>query len=186
MNLYFCRMKLISRFIFWITGWKLVTDYPLMKKMVMVAAPHTSNWDFLYARAAFYLMDVPLKFTIKKELFFFPLGPILKAFGGIPIDRSTKSGMVSKMVELFDKYDEICILVTPEGTRSRAVEWKRGFYHIAEGANVPIILGYLDYKTKTAGIGPTIHPSGNIDKDMEEIIAFYRTKTAKYPEDGVF
>lgn len=151
----------------------------------MIAAPHTSNWDFIYARAAFFLMDIPLKFTVKKELFFFPLGFILKSLGGIPIDRSTKTGMVSKMADLFEQYDEICILVTPEGTRSKATKWKKGFYHIAESANVPILLGYLDYAKKEAGIGPTVVPQGDMEKDIEDIKSFYRGITAKYPEKGV-
>lgn len=171
--------------IFWISGWKIVGEIPTMKKMVMVAAPHTSNWDFVYARAAFYLMDIPLRFTIKKELFFFPLGPILKAFGGIPIDRSAKSGMVGRMIELYKNWDHLCIMVTPEGTRSHAKEWKKGFYHVADGAGVPILLGYLDYGKKEAGIGPAIYPSGDVDKDMEQIKDFYKTITPKYPEKGV-
>lgn len=178
-------MKMLSRFIFWVTSWKLVSDHPGMKKMVMIAAPHTSNWDFLYARSAFYLMNVPMRFTVKKELFFFPLGAILKAFGGLPIDRSTKAGMVSRMIELYNNRDELCILVTPEGTRSYAKEWKRGFYYVAEGAGVPICLGYLDYAKKEAGVGKVVYPSGDIEKDMEEIMAFYRNITAKYPEKGV-
>ncbi|MAY83623.1 MAG: glycerol acyltransferase [Flavobacteriales bacterium] len=153
--------------------------------MVMIAAPHTSNWDFMYARAAFYLMGIPLRFTIKKELFFFPLGPILRAFGGIAIDRSKSGGMVGHMIELYEERDELFILVTPEGTRSYAREWKKGFYHVAEGAGVPICCGYLDYAKKIAGIGPTIHPSGDYEKDLEIIQDFYRGVTAKYPEQGV-
>lgn len=178
-------MKILSRFIFWITGWKLVSEPPNLDKLVMIAAPHTSNWDFLYARAAFYILDIPLRYTIKKELFFFPLGILLKAVGGIPIDRSTKSGMVGLMTDLFQKHDKLCILVTPEGSRSKAKEWKRGFYYTAEGAGVPIALGYLDYAKKEAGVGPIIFPSGDIEKDMAEIISFYKGITAKYPEKGV-
>lgn len=131
-------------------------------------------------------MDIPLKYTIKKELFFFPLGFILKSLGGIPIDRSVKTGMVSKMVALFDEYEEICILVTPEGSRSRAKEWKKGFYHIAEGANVPILAGYLDYAKKEAGIGPIIYPKGDMEGDILKFMTFYSKITPKYPEKGVF
>ena len=152
----------------------------------MIAAPHTSNWDFVYARAAFYLMGIPLRFTIKKELYSFSLlGPILRAFGGIAIDRSKSGGMVGHMIELYEDRDELCILVTPEGTRSKAREWKKGFYHVAEGAGVPISCGFLDYKKKVAGIGPTIHPTGDYEKDLEKIKSFYRGITAKYPEKGV-
>ena len=151
----------------------------------MIAAPHTSNWDFVYARAAFYLMGIPLRFTIKKELFFFPLGPILSAFGGIAIDRSKKGGMVGHMIELYKDRKELFILVTPEGTRSKAKNWKKGFYHVALGAGVPISCGYLDYAKKEAGIGPTVLPTGDYEKDLEIIQRFYRGVTAKYPEQGV-
>lgn len=178
-------MKLIAKLIFFLTSWKVIGNAPKEKKFVMVAAPHTSNWDFLYARAAFYIMGVPLKYTIKKELFFFPLGWILRVLGGIPIDRSQKSNMVKNMTVLFDQYDELAILVTPEGTRSYSKEWKKGFYYVAQGAKVPISLGYLDYAKKHAGIGPLIHPSGNYDDDLETIQSFYKKITAKYPEKGV-
>lgn len=178
-------MKLIAKLIFFLTSWKVIGTVPKEKKFVMVAAPHTSNWDFLYARAAFYIMGVPLKYTIKKELFFFPLGWILRVLGGIPIDRSQKSNMVKNMTALFDQYDELAILVTPEGTRSYSKEWKKGFYYVAQGAKVPICLGYLDYAKKHAGIGPLIHPSGNYDDDLETIQSFYKKITAKYPEKGV-
>lgn len=185
LKIYLCLVKFLARFIFWITGWKLVAEPPPYKKMVMVAAPHTSNWDFLYARTAFFLMDIPLKYTIKRELFFFPLGPILKALGGLPIDRSKKGGMVSSMIKLFEERDELFVLVTPEGSRSKAREWKKGFYYVAEGAGVPICCGYLDYARKEAGIGPVIQPSGDIEKDLETIKDFYRGITPKYPEKGV-
>lgn len=151
----------------------------------MIAAPHTSNWDLLYARAAFYIMNIPVRYTIKKELFFFPLGSFLKALGGIPIDRKIKTNMVDKMIDLYTQYDELCILITPEGTRSYSNEWKKGFYHIANGANIPISLGYLDYAKKHAGVGPLIVPTGDYQKDLEVIQDFYRGITAKYPEKGV-
>lgn len=186
--MYICSMKVLSKFIFWISGWKVVGGVGEIKKvhqLMMIAAPHTSNWDLLYARAAFYLMDIPVKYTIKKELFFFPLGFILKAFGGIPIDRKKKGKMVDKMADLFKEYKELCILITPEGTRSYSPEWKKGFYYIAQKAEVPISLGFLDYKNKHAGVGPLVYPSGDYEKDLEEIKAFYRPIQAKYPEKGV-
>lgn len=151
----------------------------------MVAAPHTSNWDFVYARAAFYLMNIELKYTIKKELFFFPLGFILRKMGGIPINRNKKLNMVNQMAEHFNNYEELALLVTPEGTRSYSAKWKKGFYYIALQSNVPIVLGYLDYSRKIAGVGPTIIPSGKIEEDIEKIKAFYRTIKPKYPEKGV-
>lgn len=184
---YICCMKVISKLIFWLSGWKIVGAKPEgLQKFVMIAAPHTSNWDFVYARAAFYLMDIPLKYTIKKELFFFPLGWVLRKMGGIPINRSKKKGnMVAQMAQNFETHSKLALMVTPEGTRSYAEKWKKGFYYIALEAKVPILLGYLDYKKKEAGIGPCIEPSGDYESDLEKIQAFYRKITAKYPKKGV-
>jgi 1-acyl-sn-glycerol-3-phosphate acyltransferase len=130
-------------------------------------------------------MEIPVQYTVKSELFFFPLGNLLKALGGIPINRKTKGRMVDKMVDIYNHHDHICILITPEGTRSYSPEWKKGFYYIANGAEVPIALGYLDYNKKLAGVGPLIYPSGNYEKDLEEIKSFYRNITPKFPEKGV-
>ncbi len=185
-------MKLVAQFIFFLTGWKQVGTYPKeLKKSVMIAAPHTSNWDFLFARAAFFIMDIPVKVTVKKESFKGPMKFLLNWFGAIPIDRNRKAdtlnkknNMVNAMIELFER-DELVVLITPEGTRNYAPRWKTGFYHLAVGAKVPIVLGYLDYKEKHAGIGPVIYPTGNLEEDLETIMAFYRTKTGKYPEKGI-
>lgn len=178
-------MRLLSQFVLWITGWKIVGEAPKEKKFIMIAAPHTSNWDLLYARAAFYILRIRLKYTIKKELFFFPLGILLKGIGGIPIDRKSKGKMVDKMVALYDEYDSLTIMITPEGTRSYSPRWKKGFYYIANEAKIPISLGFLDYKKKHAGIGPLIYPTGNYEEDLEKILTFYRGVTPKYPEQGV-
>jgi 1-acyl-sn-glycerol-3-phosphate acyltransferase len=186
-------LKLIAQFSFWLTGWKKVGEYPEnIPKSVMIAAPHTSNWDFFYARAAFFLLNIPVKTTIKKEAMFFPMNLILKFFGVIPIDRTKKAGgltkknsMVDAMVNLFEQRDELVIMITPEGTRRYVPKWKTGFYHVAKRANVPIILGYLDYQKKHAGIGPVVWPGDDIEKDLEFILDFYRGVSGKYPAQGV-
>jgi len=183
-------LRIIAHIIFFVSGWKARNSIPEdIKKAVMVAAPHTSNWDFIYARSALYILRVPVKFTIKKEWVRFPLSLILIPLGAIPINRKpkgiSKTSMVDKMVELFDQHDHLIILVTPEGTRKYSKRWRSGFYFTAQKAGVPIVLGYLDYKEKEAGIGAVFHPTGERDKDVEEIKAFYRTKTAKFPENGV-
>ena len=183
---YFCSMRIIAKFIFFIGGWTVIGSVPKeIKKAVMIAAPHTSNWDFLWARLAFFILGLRLRYTIKKELFFFPLGPILKALGGIPIDRSKKSNMVDFMIDQYQQYDDLILMITPEGTRSYSPEWKKGFYYISNGANVPILLGYLDYAKKHAGIGPVFQTTGDVQKDIKEIQSFYRGITPKYPEKGV-
>ncbi|MFD2515666.1 1-acyl-sn-glycerol-3-phosphate acyltransferase [Pontibacter locisalis] len=179
--------KSLSKFFFKLAGWKLNGNLsPDQRRSVMVAAPHTSNWDFIYARAAFYLMDAPIRFTIKKEFMRFPFGGLLRSMGAIPIDRSRNTKMVDAMINIFEETPgDICVMVTPEGTRKYQPRWRRGFYYVALGAGVPIVLGYLDYAKKEAGIGPSIIPTGDVEADMEKIMAFYRTKTAKYPEQGV-
>jgi len=182
-------LKLLAQFSFWLTGWKKVGRYPdNTPKSVMIAAPHTSNWDFFYARAAFFLLGIPVRTTIKKEAMFFPMNLVLKLFGVIPVDRnkssrglSKKSSMVDAMVQLFEERQELVIMITPEGTRKYARRWKTGFYHVAK----PIVLGYLDYQKKHAGIGPIVYPGESIEEDMETIMDFYRGVSGKYPEKGV-
>ncbi len=183
-------MKVLSKLAFWLFGWHINNQIPKdVTHFVMIAAPHTSNWDLFFARAAFYIMGIPLKFTIKKEWVKFPLNLIMKPLGAIPIDRKPKNGglkkrsMVHVMSDLFKEYeDSLVILVTPEGTRSLAPKWKTGFYRIAVEANVPIALGYLDYPIKEAGIGELIYTTGDFKKDMQRINDFYSKKTAKFPE----
>lgn len=187
-------LKALSKFTFWITGWRIVGEMPKdLKKAVIIAAPHTSYWDFLYARAAFFIMDIPMKVTIKKEVVNFPVfGWFARKLGAIGIDRSPKDGnlkrkrsMVDAMVDLIHERDQLIMMITPEGTRKYVPRWKTGFYRVAEGAKVPIILGYLDYSKKHAGLGPVFEPTGNYEKDLEEIMNFYRDKVAKYPKQGV-
>lgn len=185
-------MYLLSRFWFWLKGWKIEGELPKgVTKAVMTAAPHTSNWDFIWARASFYILRVPLNYTIKKEFIKGPLGWILKSMGAIPIDRSPRKegeerlSTVDAMVNLFKGRDQLFVIVTPEGTRKYASKWKTGFYYTALQAGVPIVIGFVDYKEKKAGFGPTIYPTGDIDADFEQIKAFYRTKTGKFPDQGV-
>ncbi|WP_370589821.1 lysophospholipid acyltransferase family protein [Rufibacter sp. LB8] len=176
----------MASLIFKVSGWKLNGGMPPnVKQAIMIAAPHTSNWDFVYARAAFYLMDVPVKLTIKKEAFFFPMGYLLKAMGAVPVDRKKNNNLVAAMVDIFKTHDEMVMLVTPEGTRKYQPRWKKGFYYTAVGANVPILLGYLDYAKKEAGVGPLIQPTGDFDADMKKILDFYRTVTPRFPSQGV-
>lgn len=176
-------MKLLAKFILKIWGWKLNGIIPEgVHKCVVIAAPHTSNIDFFIGRFAYFAIGVKLKFLIKKEVFIFPFGPILKAWGGIAVDRGKKNNMIGQVVELFNNTDSLYVLITPEGTRKLSKRWKKGFYHIAQQAKVPIALGYADYRTKEAGVGPVIYPSGNYESDLKTIQDFYRDKTAKYPE----
>lgn len=184
-------MKLLARFVLWISGWKVTGTWPKgLKKAVLIAIPHTSNWDIIYARAAFYILDIPVRFTIKKEVMVGPLGWVIKGVGGIAIDRKKVSGKrkqtyTEAMILMLKEREELVIMVTPEGTRKYAPKWKSGFYHIALAAQVPIVIGYLDYKLKHAGIGLVLHPTGNLDADVELLKEFGRNVTPKYPEYGI-
>ena len=188
-------MKVLSwcaRQFLWLKGWKIIGEFPPeVKKAVLVFGPHTSNWDACYGFATIFAKQVPVKFAIKKEAMFFPLGPILKALGAIPIDRKkrnlkTKSTtMVDEMVNILQQAASLMLVISPEGTRSYAKRWKTGFYRIATQAQVPILLGYLDYAQKQTGIGPIFYPTGNLEEDLPKIQAFYKDKTGKYPAHGV-
>ena len=182
----FVRMifRALSRLYFRISGWKLQGELPAeVRKCVMVAAPHTSNWDFPIARATFFLLKIPVKFLAKKELFFFPFGTVLKALGGIPINRKKSNNLVEEMTKMLKENDELVLLIPAEGTRKPVKKWKSGFYYTALNAGVPIVLGFMDYKEKIAGIGPVIYPTGDYDKDIAEIKDFFKDKTPKHPEN---
>jgi 1-acyl-sn-glycerol-3-phosphate acyltransferase len=135
-------------------------------------------------------MDVPVKFTIKKEAMIGPLGWMLSGLGAIAIDRKRipsgrKQTYTEAMIEMLKNRDDLAIMVTPEGTRKAVKKWKSGFYHIALGAEVPIVIGFLDYKKKEAGIGPHLFPDGNMNEQIEELKVFGRSVTARYPENGI-
>ncbi len=176
------------RFIFKLKGWKLKTDsIKGINKSITIAAPHTSNWDLPLAKAAFDLMGLPLKFTVKQEWFRFPFKRIMRNLGGIPIDRSPKepgqprTSTVEAMANLFKGRDVLHVMVTPEGTRSLRTEWKTGFWYTAKMAGVPILCGYLDYSKKIAGIGKIIYPT-DLESDMREIMQYYKDIKGKFPQ----
>lgn len=171
-------------------GWEIDNHWPLdLDQCVMIAAPHTSNWDALYARLALKALGVNVRITIKDSYMKFPLGPFVRGMGGIGIDRGPKvegqerPSMVQVMSDLFKEHPKLVMLVTPEATRAKREQWKTGFYHVAVTAGVPIALAYMDYKNKKTGIGKIVYPSGDMQKDMAEIMAFYAQIHAKFPED---
>lgn len=181
-------IRKICLFIFKQTGWKVDHHLPpAIQKCIIIAAPHTSNWDFWYCMAAFSIYRLKIRFTVKNEWMRFPFNLIMKPLGGIGIDRSPRKdgnrpSFVDAMTSLFNQNEELIIVITPEGTRSKREQWKTGFFHIAEQANVPILLGYVDYATKTAGIGKVIHPI-EFNQTMDEIMEFYSHITPKFPAD---
>jgi len=179
-------LKWLFKLIFRLKGWTLDTDLPdYEKRAVCIAAPHTSNWDFIYTIACFDLLHIPVRFTIKKEWLKWPFKGAMLRFGAVGIDRRPKvkgekrPSMVEVMIDLFQDYDHLILTVTPEGTRKKRTKWKTGFYHVAKSAGVPIMCGYLDYKEKKAGVGMLLYPGDDMEADMKKIMAFYNTKHPK-------
>jgi 1-acyl-sn-glycerol-3-phosphate acyltransferase len=152
------------------------------ERCVVIAAPHTSNWDFLYSLAVFFHYKLPVRYLAKKELFRWPIKGIMEKSGGLPVTRNSKNKLVDDMIQLFKDNEKLMLAIPAEGTRSRVEKWKTGFYHVALGADVPILLGYLDYKHKVAGFGPLIYLSGDPLKDGNQIKEFYRNIAGKFPE----
>jgi 1-acyl-sn-glycerol-3-phosphate acyltransferase len=150
------------------------------KKCVLLFAPHTSMLDFVVGKLALVAMGVKTVFLIKKEVFWFPLGIILKALGGLPVDRQNARNFPSFAAGIIRKTDRIALLISPEGTRKRNPKWKKGFYVIAQEANVPIVLGYLDYHTKKGGIMGVFHHTGDMDADILMIKNKYKGMRGRY------
>jgi 1-acyl-sn-glycerol-3-phosphate acyltransferase len=130
----------------------------------------------------FWSSKLKIRVLIKKEVFVFPLGGVLRKLGGVPVARGKKNNLVEQVIELFQKNQTMVVVITPEGTRKRVRHWKKGFYYIAMEAKVPIALGFIDYGTRTGGIGPLLYPSGNYEKDLAIMMDFYRNKKGLHPE----
>lgn len=176
--------KGLSRFCLKLTGWKIVGQKPAYSKYIVIAAPHTSNWDFIILVMAGFILRWDIHWMGKDSLFPWPVKRLMIWLGGIPIDRSKSNRVVDQMAAYFDSVDQLSVLIPPEGTRSRVEQWKTGFYHIARQANVPIILGFLNAGNKTAGFGPEFKPSGDIEADMLSIQAFYKDFVGIKPRNG--
>ncbi len=164
-------------------GWELIGQRPTAKKYVMVGAPHTSNWDFLYFYLGALAFNIRISFMIKDSVFRGPLGPILRWMGGIPIDRSQRNHLVEQMVQAFEQREELALLIPPSGTRKRTDYWKSGFYYIALGAKVPLVLAIMDFEKREVGIKRIYKPTGDIKKDMNVLRSVYEPVAAKFPQE---
>jgi len=178
---------MLQKLIGWIylgaSGWRPEGKLPPDKKFVLIAAPHTTNWDMPIMLAISWALGVETRWMGKKSLFRFPFGTFMRALGGIPIDRSQRTNMVAQAAEMIRSKAQFILAVPPEGTRSGGDGvWRSGFYHIAREADVPIQLGFLDYSRKRGGLGPLVHPTGDTGADMDLIRAFYQPHMAKFPE----
>lgn len=177
-------MRKIFVWLFKLKGWKIEANLPDgYKKCVVIAAPHTSNWDFLYSMAVFFKLKIPVRFLAKNELFVWPIGRLLKSVGGIAVQRSKSHKLVDDIITLFSKEKELMLMIPAEGTRSSVTKWKTGFYHVALGADVPVLLGCLDYENKIAGFGPLLYMSGDAKADAKKIKDFYRNIKGRHPEN---
>lgn len=175
-------MQALSRFILRIFGWQTDLSVNMVDKCILVGAPHTTNWDFPLAILGMAAMGIKFNWVAKHTLFRWPLGSIMRALGGISLDRKTGgTGFAIKAVESFNKLDHFILAIAPEGTRHRTGYWKSGFYKIALKSGVPIALGYVDFKSKKVGIGKIFMPSGELEKDFVLVKNFYSDKTGKYP-----
>lgn len=162
-------------------GWSVEISEPPPEKCVIIGAHHTSNWDFFAALALKFSANLKINFLMKDSLFGGPVGWMMSRLGGIPVNRSTRTNLVEQLTERFRQSETLRIAISPEGTRKQTSHWKTGFYYIALGANVPIVLGYADYLRKVVGLGPTLHPSGDIRLDFDTIRTFYANITPRYP-----
>jgi 1-acyl-sn-glycerol-3-phosphate acyltransferase len=183
-------LKTLANHFFRTNGWTLHPEVPAeaYQRCVMIAAPHTSQWDFFYTMAAFDQMKIPLRFAIKQEFRLPLIGGMMDQLGALWIDRSgdAKQGQrpsyIELMAEVFAQHEQMVMLIAAEGSRSLRPQWRSGFYHVARQAGVPIALGYLDYSKKEAGVGPAIYPTDDQAADMKRIMAFYRNIKGRHPE----
>ena len=181
-------IRQICTLIFKAAGWKFVNEVPdELRSFVAIGAPHTSNYDFIPAMTISYLCNRNAKFVIKSDWLKFPLNLIMNPIGAHGIDRArlaekNRASNVELMADLFTEFKDLVLMITPEGTRSPTDKWKTGFYYVAQKAGVPIVLGFADYEKKIAGLGKVIYPS-DFEKDMKEIIDFYRSFRAKKPDN---
>lgn len=159
-----------------IIGWRVVGPAPDQRRFVLIGAPHTSNWDFPLMIMAVLVARLDVHWMGKHTLFPWPLRRFMQWLGGVPIDRRRASNTVSEMVARFQGRDDWILLIPPEGTRAKVERWKTGFYHIAHGAGVPIVRGYLDVSKKELGFGPLFYTTGDVDTDMPAIQEFYADK----------
>ena len=174
--------RLVSWLLIRLTGWKMEGKKPPARKYVLIAAPHTSNWDFIYTIALAFSFNIKVYWMGKSGLFKGPMGPWMRFMGGIPVYRDKANGLVQQVADRFNSHSELVVAIPPEGTRGKVGQWKSGFYHVANTAGVPIALGFLDFRNKTGGFGPMFSPTGDFEKDLAKIQAFYKDITGKHPD----
>ena len=177
-------LRIISIGILKLIGWKARGEVLVHQRCVLIGAPHTSNWDFPLMLLVVLKLRLRVFWMGKHTLFPFPFGWLMKWLGGIPINRTASHNVVNEIVRQYRENDELVVLIPPEGTRKKVNQWKTGFYHIANMAQVPILLGYVDAANKEAGIADFFTPTGDLEKDMLEIRCFYADKKGLNAENA--
>lgn len=172
-------MRWISIFILRLLGWSLDKTAIPNQKCVLIGAPHTSNWDFPIGIMVCFALRLDVYWMGKSSLFPLFFKNFMKWFGGIPVNRQQSENLVQSTINAFNENEHLIVIIPPEGTRGKVTRWKTGFYYIAHGANVPVYMGYLDFKNKVAGIGKVFYTTGDIEKDMVQIKEFYAGFTGK-------
>ena len=176
-------LRKIARFGINISGWTIKGEVPDEERIVIIAAPHTSNWDFFLFIFAVSVLGLKPSVLIKDTIFIGPLGWFLRYCGAIPVNRRQANSLVTDVASIFNNSDQFVLIITPEGTRSPNPNWKRGFHHIARAAKVPVLVVYVDSSVKTIGIEGFIYPSDDAEKDILEIKTFFDTKKGLKPQN---
>lgn len=163
-------------------GWRKEVTVPHPKKYIICLAPHTSNWDFVIGQLYGKAEGLRSNYLMKKEWFFWPLGALFRRTGGIPVHREKKTSMTDTLAEMAVKAEEFRLTITPEGTRSLSPDWKKGFYFIAAKARIPILLYALDYEKRLIRCTKSIMPTGDVERELQEIKQYFADTRARYPE----
>jgi 1-acyl-sn-glycerol-3-phosphate acyltransferase len=170
-----------GRFALTLAGWRIEGAFPDCRKMVLIVAPHTSNWDFLVGLMAKFALRLACRFIAKQSLFWWPLGAFLQRMGGLPVDRSAAGDVVGDAARAFGERDRLVLVITPEGTRSRVERWKSGFHRIARAAGVPVVLAVFDYSRKVVRLGPAFPATEDYDADLAKMQALISANMARHP-----
>ncbi|WP_167141827.1 1-acyl-sn-glycerol-3-phosphate acyltransferase [Canibacter zhoujuaniae] len=169
--------------LFWVVSpWKLRTAPAPNEPTILIGAPHTSNWDFVFMLAISWRLKLPVKWLGKDTLFKGWRGPLMRGLGGIAVDRKNAAGLVRRIIRMANSGQVYGLVITPDGTRKGHSRWKSGFYRIAMETGMPVTLGYVDRHTRTVGLGPTLQMTGDVAADMDRIRAFYADKSGFHPQ----
>ena len=175
-------IQTLSHSVLALLGWHLKPQVPVENKIIIIGAPHTSNWDFPMSLLALSALGLRFSWIGKHTMFKGPIGSFFKIIGGIPVNRTVRTGFIDQIVCAFATRNRLILAIAPEGTRSKKDHWKAGFYQIAVRSHVNICLGFIDYPTKTIGLGPVLVPSGDVIADFATIQTFYQDKRGKRPD----